>query len=108
MVRVTKRSRAQKKDKWGNRMALIGITLVVLSLAVVVEIKGGSLKSVDQEYAIRLENLYAERAEEEERAVELEEERKHVQTKEYIKEVAKEKLGLVDPDEILLKPANVD
>ena len=25
-----------------------------------------------------------------------------------IKEVAKEKLGLVDPDEILLKPANVD
>ena len=26
----------------------------------------------------------------------------------YIKEVAKEKLGLVDPDEILLKPGNVE
>ena len=81
---------------------------MVLSLAVVVQIKGCSLKSIDREYEIRLENLTAQKEEEEQRALDLEEERKHVQTKEYIKEVAKEKLGLVDPDEILLKPANVD
>ncbi len=86
----------------------MGITLVVLSLAVVVQIKGSSLKSIDREYEIRLENLTAQKEEEEQRALDLEEERKYVQTKEYIKEVAKEKLGLVDPDEILLKPANVD
>lgn len=107
-MRATRRSRAQKKDKWGNRMALMGITVVVLSLAVVVQIKGSSLKSIDREYEIRLENLTAQKEEEEQRALDLEEERKYVQTKEYIKEVAKEKLGLVDPDEILLKPANVD
>ena len=81
---------------------------MVLSLAVVVQIKGSSLKSIDREYEIRLENLTARKEEEEQRALDLEEERKYVQTKEYIKEVAKEKLGLVDPDEILLKPANVD
>ena len=81
---------------------------MVLSLAVVVQIKGSSLKSIDREYEIRLENLTAQKEEEEQRALDLEEERKYVQTKEYIKEVAKEKLGLVDPDEILLKPANVD
>ena len=81
---------------------------MVLSLAVVVLIKGSSLKSIDREYEIRLENLTAQKEEEEQRALDLEEERKYVQTKEYIKEVAKEKLGLVDPDEILLKPANVD
>lgn len=86
----------------------MGITVVVLSLAVVVQIKGSSLKSIDREYEIRLENLTAQKEEEEQRALDLEEERKYVQTKEYIKEVAKEKLGLVDPDEILLKPANVD
>ena len=80
---------------------------MVLSLAVVVQIKGSSLKSIDREYEIRLENLTAQKEEEEQRALDLEE-RKYVQTKEYIKEVAKEKLGLVDPDEILLKPANVD
>ena len=81
---------------------------MVLSLAVVVQIKGSSLKSIDREYEIRLENLTAQKEEEEQRALDLEEERKYVQTKEYIKEVAKEKLGLEDPDEILLKPANVD
>ena len=81
---------------------------MVLSLAVVVQIKGSSLKSIDREYEIRLENLTAQKEEEEQRALDLEEERKYVQTKEYIKEVAKEKLGLVDPDEILLKPAYVD
>ena len=81
---------------------------MVLSLAVVVQIKGSSLKSIDREYEIRLENLTAQKEEEEQRALDLEEERKYVQTKEYIKEIAKEKLGLVDPDEILLKPANVD
>ena len=86
----------------------MGITVVVLSLAVVVQIKGSSLKSIDREYEIRLENLTAQKEEEEQRALDLEEEREYVQTKEYIKEVAKEKLGLVDPDEILLKPANVD
>ena len=81
---------------------------MVLSLAVVVQIKGSSLKSIDREYEIRLENLTAQKEEEEQRALDLEEERKYVQTKEYIMEVAKEKLGLVDPVEILLKPANVD
>lgn len=86
----------------------MGITLVVLSLAVVVHIKGSSLKSINREYEIRLENLNAVKEDEEQRATDLEEERKHVQTKEYIKEVAKEKLGLVDPDEILLKPSNAD
>ncbi len=86
----------------------MGITVVVLSLAVVVQIKGSSLKSIDREYEIRLENLTAQKEEEEQRALDLEEEREYVQKEEYIKEVAKEKLGLVDPDEILLKPANVD
>lgn len=39
------------------------------------------------------------------RARELEEYRVYVQTKQYIEEIAKQKLGLVNPDEILLKPA---
>ena len=107
-MRATKRSRAQKKDKWGNRMAMLGITMVVLSLALVVNIKGSSLKSIDRDYQIRLDSLNEIKEHVERRARELEEERKYVQTKEYIKEVAKEKLGLVDPDEILLKPGNTE
>ena len=85
-------------------MALIGITFVVFSLAVIVTVKGASLKDKELEYQIREENLTALRDKELERSKELEEYRIYVQTKQYIEEVAKQKLGLVNPDEILLKP----
>ena len=34
-----KKIKKQKKDRWANRMAIIGITLVVFSLGVVVNVK---------------------------------------------------------------------
>lgn len=98
-------SHRKRKDKWGNRMALIGITFVVLSLAMVVTYKGSSLKDKDLTYQIREENLDEQVVLEEQRSNELEEYRIYVQTKQYIEKVAKEKLGLVNPNEILLKPA---
>ena len=45
-------------------------------------------------------------AAEEQRTKELEELEKYMQTKKYMEEVAKEKLGLVYPDEILIQPDN--
>lgn len=99
------KSRRKRKDKWGNRMALIGITFVVFSLAVTVTIKGIALKEKGQDYELRLENLQAQLDKEKDRAKDLEEYRVYVQTKQYIEEVAKQKLGLVNPDEILLKPS---
>jgi len=96
------KSRRKRKDRWGNRMTIIGITFVVFSLAVIVTIKGVTLKEKEREYELRLENLQDK---EEERSQKLEEYRVYVQTKQYIEEVAKQKLGLVNPDEILLKPS---
>ena len=86
-------------------MAIMGITLVVASLAVVVSLKSTSMRKKELEYQIREETLEKQKAEEENRAKELEEYRVYVQTKQYIEEIAKQKLGLVNPDEILLKPA---
>lgn len=86
-------------------MAMLGLTLVVGSLAVVVGIRGSSLREKDAEYRMKETRLEAQLAEEERRAEQLEEERVYVQTKQYIEKVAKEKLGLVNPDEILLKPS---
>ena len=85
-------------------MALVGIIFVVISLAVVVNLRGAALRQKDLSYQIKEENLNRMLAEEQERAKWLEEQRIYVQTKEYIEKVAKEKLGLVNPDEILLKP----
>ena len=86
-------------------MALIGITMVVLSLAVIVQTRGVDLKKKDLVYQIKEEQLEAQVAAEEERAAQLEEYRVYVQTKQYIEKIAKEKLGLVNKDEVLLKPA---
>ena len=89
------RSKRLRRGKWENRMAIIGITMVVISLAVAVNAKGASLKQAD---------LARQVQDEENRTRELEEYKIYVQTKQYAEEVAKEKLGLVNPDEILLKP----
>ena len=98
-------TRRKKRDRWGNRMAIVGITVVVASLAVVVNLKSTSMRKKELEYQIREEALEKQKTEEENRARELEEYRVYVQTKQYIEEIAKQKLGLVKPDEILLKPA---
>lgn len=98
------KTRRKRRDRWGNRLAIIGITVVVGSLAVVVNLKSTSMKKKDLEYQAREEALMAQVAKEENRSKELEEYRIYVQTKQYIEEVAKQKLGLVKPDEILLKP----
>ena len=99
------KSRRLRRDKWANRMALLGITLVVACLAVVINAKGASLRRMDLEYKVRQENLQAQLEAESKRADELEDYKVYVKTKEYAEEVAKERLGLVNPDEILLKPS---
>lgn len=99
------KSRHVRRDKWANRMAIMGITLVVMCLAIAINIKGAELKQSDENYRLRVEYLEAEVAREEKRTQELQEYKIYVKTKQYAEEVAKERLGLVHPDEILLKPA---
>lgn len=86
-------------------MAILGISAVVLSLAAVISVKGSSLREKDLDYLVKEENLEAQVENEKNRAKDLEQQRIYVQTKQYIEKVAKEKLGLVKPDEILLKPS---
>lgn len=104
-MRKRGKTRRKRRERWGNRLAIIGITLVVASLAVVVNLKSNSMRKKDLEYQAREEAILKQVEHEEKRANELEEYRVYVQTKQYIEEVAKQKLGLVKPDEILLKPA---
>lgn len=103
-----RKNRKRSKYTWGNRMALIGITMVVLSLAVVVNIGASSLRERDLECQAKEMNLEKMLAQEEARAAQLEEERILVQTKQNVAKIAREKLGLVDPDEIVIKPRNAE
>lgn len=97
-------TRRKRKDRSGNRGALIAVTAVVVCLALVLGARMRTLKKKQEEYMQREQELIAQVAAEEDRAQTLEEYRVYVQTKQYIEKVAKEKLGLVNPDEILLKP----
>ena len=98
-----RRNKRKPRNSWGNRMALIGITMVVMSLGVVTHVGTASLRKKEQEYAVKEQNLEKTKAQEEARAAELEEYRIYVQTKQYVEKVATEKLGLVNEDEILFK-----
>lgn len=106
--RHDRRRKRKSVAAWGNRMALIGISVVVFSLAAVVNVGASSLHEKEREYEARELELEKMKAEEEARALQLEEKRVYVQTKQYVEKIAKEKLGLVNKDEILLKPEESD
>ena len=101
---MAKKNQRKKTEKRSSRLAIIGITVVVASMAVVLNLKVSDLKEKDSYYRQREEVLAEQIEDQEVRAETLEEYRIYVQTKEYIEKIAKEKLGLVNEDEILLKP----
>ena len=104
-MKARETGRRKRKERLGNRLTMIGITVVVLSMAVIVNVKNTSMEKKVMEYQAKEESLMRQVESEKKRSAELEERRVYVQTKQYIEEVAKQKLGLVKPDEILLKPA---
>lgn len=79
------------------------VSVVVLMMLVVVSIKSIELKQKQAEYLAKQEQLQAEIDAENERAEEIEEFKKYTQTKAYVEEVAKERLGLVYEGEIIFK-----
>ncbi|MDO4325041.1 MAG: septum formation initiator family protein [bacterium] len=101
-----KRKTRHRDGQWTNRITLIGATVVVLLLALTLHIRGLDLQKKDLEYHDKELILESQVAAESQEAEELAQEQIYVQTKEYIEKTAKEKLGLVYPDEILLKPSN--
>lgn len=64
-----------------------------------------TLQAKNKSYKQQEAELKAQINEQKERAEEIKEYEEYVKTDEYIKEVAEEKLGLVDPNEIIFKPA---
>ena len=99
----TRRKKAAYRKKVQNRVSMLLVMLALLMILVAVY--ASSIKMQD-----RLDELQAQSAilqaqidAEKERAEEIELLRKRSQTKEYYEEIAKEKLGLVNPDEIVFK-----
>lgn len=92
----------RKVGKQFKVSAFIALFIAVL-FAVLLGIKGKQMEKERKAYAATKEKLETQIAKEEEEAKEIEELAKYVQTKKYIEETAREKLGLVYPDEIIIK-----
>lgn len=86
-----------------NRFSMFLVSLVVLMIMVVVAVRSVELQQKIEGYDTQIASLTAQIEAENTRAEQIEEYRKYTQTKAYVEEVAKDKLGLVYEGEILFK-----
>lgn len=96
------RKAAYRKQKQ-NKTGVFLVTLVLLMMLVVVGIKSIELREKKEYYAQREAELAEQIEAEQKRAEEIAEFETYTQTKKYIEEVARDKLGLVYEGEILFK-----
>ena len=86
-----------------NRLSMWLAAVVVGILIVVILVACGGLVSRLHSNNQRIAELESEKVKEEQRAQDIEEYKEYTQTREYIEEVAREKLGLVYEGEVIFK-----
>ena len=79
------------------------VTMIVIVMLVVVAVNNHNLKKKLAGYREREQILTEQLEAEKKRTEEIEEFQKYTKTKKYIEEVAREKLGLVYEDEIIIQ-----
>ena len=92
----------KKKASKSNRRGMLAIAFVVLVLLIVLLVQSQKLIRKNQEYTERKETLEQEIKDEEIRADEIEELKDYVDSTEFIEKIARDKLGLVYDEEIIL------
>lgn len=92
-----------KRTNRENKVAMIGISIVVCMLLVILLIEGSSLQIKYQANEAKQAQLNEQLAAEQARTEEIEELQKYMQSDEYAEKIAKEKIGLVKDNEILFK-----
>lgn len=95
--------RIQVRKKRQNRVGMALVLTVLLLLMLVVFTSRRQLEEKLAFYQQKEESLMQQLEEEKARSEEIEEFKKYTKTKKYIEETAREKLGLVYEDEILIK-----
>lgn len=103
---MKKRRAIRRKVTKQNKLAMIGISLVVCILLVVLLFEGYSLRVKIKENNAKIESLHQQTEEEEARTGEIEDLQDIMHSDEYYEKIAKEKIGLVKENEILFKENN--
>lgn len=101
MARRRRPAAYQKKKQ--NKFAMLLVTAVLFMLIAIVSFKGSQLKAEAANYSRQEAEWQSKISSEQDRSKELKEYAKYTQTRKYIEEVAKEKLGLVYKDQIVFE-----
>lgn len=102
---VESRGRKRSSVLRQHKRSVMIICAILVLLTGTLSVNAISLYQKNQVYKQQEAELKAQIKEEKERVREVEEYEEYVKTDEYIKDVAEEKLGLVDPNEIIFKAA---
>ena len=97
------RRKVQPRRRQSKLMTLFMLVIVIIVMAVC-GARALSLHEKSQELAVTENQLQAELDTANQTTVDLQEKEKYIHTKKYIEDEAKNKLGLVKPDEIVIKP----
>ena len=92
------------RRKYKKRTGIGIIAIIVLLICATVAYKRVGLSEDSERLISKIERLNWQIKEQEERATDIKNLSAYVQTKRFIEDTAREKLGLVYEDEIILKP----
>jgi cell division protein FtsB len=93
-----------KRQKRSGIMGIVMAFALVLVLGAAMWYNKKSLEKKNEAYQATITQLQAEIEQQQSRADELEEYKKYIQTKKFVEEMAKDKFGLIYPDELVFKP----
>ncbi|MFP3155914.1 septum formation initiator family protein [Lachnospiraceae bacterium ZAX-1] len=100
-TRVNKAKNKRRRKQ--NRAGMMCVSIIVLMVLIVFSIQILKLSKKNEEYKQQETQLLAQLETEQGRQEEIKEYEQHVKTKDYIEQIAKTRLGLVNPNEIIFR-----
>lgn len=101
-----KRARARRRKEAGLRAAMLGILTVVCILCLVLFIQGQKLRAQITRNDRIYNELNEQIAEEEARTEEIEALRDYYESEDFIRQAARDRLGLIEEGQIVFRSAN--
>ena len=95
--------RKKKKRNQQNLIAMCSVTCVMMILVIALMVGSHSLSAKIDGYKVQKQEVCDKIEEEQKRTEEIDQLKEYMQSDEYAREVARNKLGLVGEDEIIFK-----
>lgn len=103
MKNMKKRNVRAQRRVLHHKVSVLAISCVIVVLAITLSVASISLNAKNRNYKAQEAELQEQLEAERVRAEEIDELEEYVGTEEYVEDVAKEKLGLVYPNEIIFE-----